>query len=169
MKILFVIAKKDFRDEEYFIPKQVFEQHGFNVITSSTEKGTCVGSLGRQAESDIVIDEAIVDDYSAIVIAGGPGALELADYSHLLDKINEFNDKNKVVAAICISAVILAKSGVLKNKEATVWVGGGIVEKLTEGGAEYVPEDVVVDENIVTGNGPDAAEEFAKEIINLLK
>jgi protease I len=80
-------------------------------------------------------------------------------------------DKNKVLGAICISPVILAKAGVLKNKKATVWASPldrSPIKILEENGAEFVDEKAVRDEKIVTGNGPDAAKEFAEVIIEAL-
>ncbi|RJP34563.1 MAG: hypothetical protein C4536_02525 [Actinobacteria bacterium] len=68
----------------------------------------------------------------------------------------------KMVAAICIAPVILAKAGILQGVEATV--SPGMEGELTAGGAILVEQPVVVDGNIITGWGPDAAVEFAQEV-----
>jgi protease I len=57
----------------------------------------------------------------------------------------------------------LAKAGVLKGKKATVWsspMDKSPIKILTQNGAIFENLDVVVDGNIITANGPQAAEEF---------
>ena len=75
----------------------------------------------------------------------------------------------RAYGAICISTRILAHAGVLQGKKATGWNGdgelGGI---LSAGGAEFVDKPVVVDGNVVTGNGPGAAGEWGEEIVRVL-
>jgi len=73
---------------------------------------------------------------------------------------------------LCILPVILAKAGVLKGKKATVWsslMDRVPVRILEENDAIYQEKSVVVDGKIITANGPAAAEEFAKAIVEVLK
>ena len=81
-------------------------------------------------------------------------------------------EKQKILAAICIAPAILAKAGVLEGKNATVWssvLDKGPIKILEENGANYVEKDVVVDGNIITANGPQAASEFGRKIVEILK
>ena len=75
------------------------------------------------------------------------------------------------MGSICISPVILAKAGVLKGKKQQSgvqhWIGDRL-RILKENGATYVPEEVVIDGKIVTGNGPDASEEFGTKLVGVL-
>ena len=61
-KVLFVIAFRDFRDEEFFEPKEILEKAGFQVEVASTEKGMAIGVNGGEVKVDFLIDEARVDD-----------------------------------------------------------------------------------------------------------
>ena len=78
-KILMIIAFRDFRDEEYFLPKEIFEKEGFIVKTASTKKGTALGADGGEVEVDFSLDEVDVSQFDAILFVGGPGALKYLD------------------------------------------------------------------------------------------
>lgn len=166
-KILYVIAQKDFRDEEYFVPKNIFEESSFEVVTTSVEVGEAVGVKGGSAKVDIALKDAFMDDYSAIVIAGGKGALSLEGNLDLERLIFDAMKADKVVAAICIAPLILARMGILARRCATVWdKDGEQAAILLKNGCLYFEESVVEDKNIITANGPDAAEEFARSIVS---
>lgn len=174
MKILFVIAKKDFRDVEYFTPKIILENAGYNVETASNGKAgeSAVGADGGKVRIDINLANADADYFDAVVFIGGPGALENLDNEESYRLIRETIAKNKLLAAICIAPVILAKAGVLRGKKATVWTSfsdKSAIKILENNGAEFVNEDVIEDGNIITANGPKAAEKFAKAIIGKIK
>ncbi len=168
--IAYLIASKNFKDEEYFIPRELLEESGYQVVTFSDKEGTSLGSEGGEVDS-LSLDHISVKDYTALIIAGGPGALKFLDNEDVYSIIREFDGAGKLVAAICISPVILAKSGIIRDKEATVWSSGmdkSPIKILQENGAKYINKDVVEDELIITGNGPDAAPEFARKIIEKL-
>jgi len=163
-KVLFVIAHDGFRDEECFEPKEVLKDQ--EVIIASTETTPAKGALGGTITPDITIDDALnrIDEFDAVVFVGGPGANVYFD-NPTAHKIAQ-NAKN-VLAAICIAPVTLAKAGVLKGKKATVWDDGQGTQAniLKENGADYVAEDVVVDGNLITANGPKAATKFGEAIL----
>jgi protease I len=170
-KVLMIIAFRDFRDQEYFVPRKIFEDSKIEVKTASDKKGTAIGADGGDVNVDFLISEVSVDSFDVIVFVGGPGALEHLDNENSYKLAKETLEKGKVLGAICISPVILAKAGVLSGKKATVWTDftKSQTRILKENGAIFEEKDVIVDGKIVTGNGPQAAEKFAKEIINLLK
>lgn len=169
--IAMIIAFRDFRDEEYFIPKQILETAGAKIITVSTSLGKAIGKLGGDTEVNILLQDLNVSDYDAILFIGGPGAYNYFD-SEIAHKIAQTAIENdKVLGAICIAPAILAKAGVLKERKATVWnssMDKSAVKILEGGGAIFQSDSVVVDEKIITANGPNAAKEFAQKIVILL-
>jgi protease I len=167
-KVALIIAFTDFRDEEYFIPKEILEKAGVEVTTASNSSGTAQGAGGGQASVDVSLDELKTEDYDGIVFIGGSGCLENLDNQISYQIAQQAVKQNKVLAAICISPVILAKSGVLQKKKATVWSSSlerSPVKILQENGAIYQDEDVVIDGKIITANGPAAAQEFGQAIV----
>lgn len=171
-KVLFIIAFKGFQDHEYSTTRRILETKGAKVDVASSSLGKATGKLGeQQVEINLTINEINLTNYDAVIFIGGPGALEYVDNSQAHTIAQEAIKENKILAAICIAPEILAKAGVLKGKKATVWssiIDRSPIEVLENAGANYVDEEVVVDGNIITANGPNAAEKFAREILKSL-
>jgi len=169
--VAIIIASKDFRDEEYFVSREVLERQGNKVKAISNDK-KAIGRFGGEVVADILIKEIDIDNFDAIVFVGGSGAIELLDNDISYNICRECIKKDKTLAAICISPVILAKSGVLRGKKASVWssnVDKSAISILEENGAIYSSEPVTVDGKIITANGPDASNDFALSIDKILK
>ena len=167
-KIAMIIAFRNFRDAEYFLPKEILEKAGAKITTVATKMGTAIGADGGDTEVDLVVENLNVADFDAIVFIGGPGALDYLDNENSYRVVRETVEKDKILGSICISPVILAKAGVLSGKRATVWsspLDRSPVKILKENGAIYEDKDVVVDGKIVTANGPEAAQEFGQKLI----
>ncbi len=171
MKIAVIVASKDFRDEEYFIPCQVFKEEGAEISVFSDKKGPIIGSYGGEAEAEYTLKEFTPKSFAAVVFIGGPGAMRFLDNKEGYQIAREAKETGTLLAAICISPLILARAGVLKGVEATVWSSSldqSPVKILKEKGGVYKGEAVVQDGKIITANGPEAAEDFAKKIISVL-
>ena len=80
-----------------------------------------------------------------------------------------FHETGKVVAAICLAPVVLARAGILKQKKATVYDSPVAVMEMKKGKAVLVGQPVVTDGRIVTANGPLAAKDFAAAVVKELK
>lgn len=170
-KTLMIIAFRDFKDEEYFIPREILEEAGARVMVASDKMGMAYGVTGGEANVDLLISEVAVDNFDAIVFIGGSGAQKYIDDSTCHNIIRGAVEKKKVLAAICIAPAILAKAGVLSGKKATVWSSAmdkAAVKILEENGAKYMKDSVVVDGKVITANGPGAAEEFGRKLVYVL-
>ncbi|MDR2812012.1 MAG: DJ-1/PfpI family protein [Endomicrobium sp.] len=166
-RVVFITAPKVFRDEEYFKPKEILEKAGVEVITASIKIGKLTGRFGYKTISTVLISDINPSDFDAIIYVGGYGASVFFENKCTLQLANEFFNQNKPLASICIAGVILANSGVLKGRKATVYIDGK--EALIRSGADYTGNSLEVDGNIITANGPDAAEEFGKAIVKALQ
>ncbi len=165
-KVLMIIAPKDFKDEEYFVPKKIFEKEKLEVKTASVEKGTALGIDGGETKVDFLLEEA--QDFDALVLVGGPGCLKFLDNEKTYQLVRKAFSDQKLIGAICIAPVVLARAGILKEREATVWSSSldkSAIKILEEEGAIYEEDFFVVqDNNIITAPGPSAAKKFAKSI-----
>ncbi|MBW2998690.1 DJ-1/PfpI family protein, partial [Candidatus Woesearchaeota archaeon] len=167
MKILMVIAKTGFQDVEYQIPFEYFTSVGYEVDVASSELGTCEGKLGMEVEADLSFKDAHMGDYRAIVLIGGPGSVDLIGNEELEDLLIKARDLDLTIGAICHAPVILAHAFITRDLNSTVWNGDGLQEQeLEKFGVKFVDQDVVIDDNVVTANGPDAAKRFAEEVLN---
>ncbi len=170
-KVVFVIPYKEFRDEEYFTSKEILDSRGFQVKTASSEKGVARGADGGEIPVDLELKDIEINDFDALVFIGGPGCLDYLDNEESYQLLRDVYSENKIIGAICISPIILARAGILKQKKATVWssnLNKEPINILKSAGAEFINENVVVDGNIITANGPDAAEDFGKSLAALI-
>jgi len=169
-RILMIVAPERFRDEEFFRPREVFEKNGYDVVVGSTRLGKATGVKGGDVEVDVLIDGLSADDFDAVTIAGGGGSRAfLWDNPALHRLLNDAFSKGKIVSAICISPVVLAKAGLLKGKDSTVFDAPDAVEEMRKSGTNLKPEHVVRDGGIITGDGPECAYDFGEEIVRALE
>ena len=162
-----VIASSQFRDEEYQKPREILEAAGVKVTVASSSLNEAVGMLGLKVKPDILLQDARMEIYDAVVFVGGMGATEYWDSptAHALAK--QAYQSGKVTSAICLAPMTLANAGLLKGKKATIWkdAAGDFKTK----GVVYTGKPVEQDGKIITGSGPDAAEAFGKALAEALK
>ncbi len=170
-RVLFIIAQNGFRDEELFKPKEILEEAGHACVVASITIDTATGKLGAKVEPDIAVSDTKASDWDVIIVVGGPGAPELSKHKEVNDILNDAKQKNINLAAICIGPTVLAKAGVLKGKKATVWTDASreSVKILENGKAIFVDKPVVVENKLITANGPAAAEEFGRKVAEMIK
>ncbi len=167
-KALFIIASRDFRDEEYFIPRDFLEDAGIHTSVTSNKSGVAVGVYGNDVDVELKIEEVNFLEYSAVIFVGGIGALKYLDNERFYKVVRDVMASNILLAAICIAPLILANAGVLTSKKATVWSSledRKTIRMLEEKGAIYSNEGVVCDGNIITADGPAQATAFAEKIV----
>jgi len=169
-KILLIVSQKDYQPKEYADTRSELEAAGYSVDVASITTDTATAADGSTLAPDLAVKDANIDDYKAVALIGGPGALSLGGHAEVLDLIKNTKDSGKIIAAICISPITLAKAGILSGKKATVWTDAEKTQaaELEQAGAEFVDEAVVQDGNIITANGPPAAKAFGKKIAEAL-
>jgi len=163
-KILMIVASNNFRDEELYDPKEIFEQEGAKATIASSSLKESRGVLGAIAKPDILIGDVEAGDYDAVIFVGGGGSSEYWEDAQAHKIARSALEKGKLLGAICIAPVTLAKAGLLKGKKSTVW--SSEAGKLREMGAIYTGTGVEVDGNIITANGPQSAKKFAEAFVN---
>ena len=171
-KAAIIVASRDFQDEECFLPKEILENEGVEVKIISNQEGLALGTEGGEVKVDILLENLNPSDFDGIIFVGGPGCLKHLDNESSYKIAREAVKQGKVLAAICISPVILAKAGVLKGKKATVWslpLDKKPVRILKDKGAFYQERGVVVDGRIITADGPQSAKELGRAVVGLLK
>lgn len=166
-KVVMIIPQNNFRDEELLEPKETLEGNGIKVKVASTTLLETKGMLGMVVKPDILLTEINVKDFDAVIFVGGSGASQYWDdpLAHRLAR--EAISENKILGAICLAPVTLAKAGILKDKKATVWPSEG--GQLKAAGAIYTEKSLERDGNIITASGPAVASEFGEEVVKALR
>jgi hypothetical protein len=105
---------------------------------SAFSAGTAVGHDGMKVQAELSTSEITPDQFDAIVVVGGSGAITyLMDNEALRNLIVSAARSGKVVAGICMAPAVLAHAGVLRNMKATCYPDRRIVSVLTMNGVDY--------------------------------
>ncbi len=165
--IAIIIAHIGYQPIEYGVPKKIFQEAGYKVVTVSDKGGKAQATDGSKTDVDVELSKLNSDDYEAIVFVGGGGALDHLDNDISYRIIQKAVMADKVVAAICIAPRILAKAGALVTHRATGWDEDGLLKDIFDKHAAiYEKAGVVKDKRIVTARGPLEAEKFAHAVLS---
>jgi len=140
----------------------VLRRADLSVTTASlTDENQIKGAHGILIQTDSTLNELSPDEFGAIVLAGGgEGTDNLMQDPHIIKTVQILNEQNKYVCAICAAPSILAAAGVLDGLKATCYPT--CAETL---GASYTDVPVVVDNNIITSQGPGTALLFSLVLV----
>lgn len=166
MNIILLIANTGYQPVEYGTPKRLLTEAGHIVITASDGTNIATGKDGTTAAVELLAADITPEHADALYVIGGPGTLEHLDNEIVYGVLKRWQESGKPYGAICMAPRVLAHAGVLKGKRATGWnADNKLGELFPLYGVTYVPEHVVVDGNIVTADGPEAAEAFGRAIL----
>ena len=168
-RVLMVVAPEGYKEDELSVPSGIFKELGAEVVVASTR--TCTGIAHGMSGGEVAVNLSIgnvnLSEYDSIVIVGGVGSMKyLWDDSDLRDMVRVAYDSHMTVAAICLSPVVLARAGILRDKECTAFITAK--EELIKNGGMYLDKGVVVSGNIVTAKGPEYATEFAIAVADVM-
>lgn len=168
-KALLIVAKRDFEDSEYNKTRMALDSAGVQCTVASTKTGTLQGRKGKRVKSDLELKDVNVADYDAVVVIGGGGIKKEWKNEDAHRIAREAMDQNKVVAAICAGPGVLGYAGVLQGKKGTAHPNSGAKSVMEDHGCQFVSQDVVVDGNVITANGPAAAKAFGDAVVKALQ
>lgn len=166
MKILFITADKC-DDSELFYPYYRLLEEDFEIDIASFEKTKVSAKYHFEIEANLSVNDVDSKNYDALLLPGGMAPEKLRQNEKVLSIVNEFNNNNKPIAAICHGQQILISAGILKGVKATCYPG--IKDDLINCGAEYIDGQVVVDGNIITSRRPEDLPYFMRAFIPLIK
>ncbi len=142
------------------------------VVTAGTqEEISC--TFGLKVKTDLLIEDIVVGSFDGLVLPGGfeeYGFYEEGYSEEVAGLIRKFERSKKPVGSICVGALPLAYSGILKERKATTYhlMGGGRRKQLAEFGVDVVDEAVVCDRRVVTSTAPSAAMDSAFKFLEIL-
>ena len=122
---------------------------------------------------ELEFEKINVQEFDALAIPGGfekAGYYQDAYNDRFLNLIREFDKQEKIIASICVAALPLGKSGVLRGRKATTYdlLDGVRRKQLADFGAEVQEESIVIDNNIITSTGPSTGLDVAFKLLEML-
>jgi len=141
---------------------------GWNLEEGDNSTQLFTGALRKEIKSsfnqrfivDYTFDEVDVNIFDAIAIPGGfevYGFYNDAYDERFLELIRSFKAADKIIASVCAGALPVGKSGILKNKNATVYDMPKRREALKSFGAKVIHQPIVTDGKIITSWNPSTA------------
>lgn len=136
-------------------------------LTVGAIKDTLAGTWNLTITPQLVITSAsVAEAFDALAIPGGfeeAGYYEDAYNPLFLDIIREFERAKKTIATICVGALPVGKSGILKDRRATTYHLCNSIRpnQLSAFGVKTEKKHLVVDNNIITSCGPSSALDVA--------
>jgi len=166
-----ILATHGFEESELFEPKHALEESGADVHIIAPDTGKITawkhGEWSRKADVDKVLAEADVADYDALMLPGGvinPDKLRRDPTAVKL--VHDFVASGKPVAAICHGPQLLIDAEVVKGKVMTSFFS--IKKDLQNAGANWVDQEVVIDQNLITSRKPDDIDAFSNKLIETI-
>ncbi|MCH5715513.1 type 1 glutamine amidotransferase domain-containing protein [Niabella hibiscisoli] len=167
-KKIAILATHGFEESELKSPKEHLEQQGWTTHIVGLEAGTIKAwankNWGQEYIVDVTIDQVSADDYDALVLPGGvlnPDKLRVNDAA--VSFVQAFFGQGKPVAAICHGPQVLINAGVVEGRRMTSVKA--ISLDLINAGADWVDEEVIVDEGLVTSRTPEDLPAFNKKMV----
>ena len=170
-KRVLIIATDGFEQSELMEPKAALEAAGFETVVASPKsgeiKGWKDGNWGQSVPVDADLDEVSEGEFDALLLPGGqmnPDILRMDE--RVIDLIEDFNDAEKPIAAICHAPWLLVEADVVDGRTVTSWPS--VRTDLRNAGADVVDQEVAIDGNLITSRKPDDIPAFNKALIAAL-
>ena len=162
--VIVYLPQQLFNEQEFEPALRRLSLSGVDTRLVAADSGIAVSMSQLVVRLDLALRDVSVADYAGLVLIGGSGAAIYWDDTLLQAKCREFAASGKIVAAIGIAPVTLARAGVLKDRKATAFRDRAAVDWLKQAGAQYSFKGVVVDRNIVTAQSSEQARAFGQAV-----
>jgi deglycase len=113
---------------------------------------------------DRTVEEARAEDYDALVIPGGVGNPDtMRTDENAVQLVRDFFEQGKPVGVICHGPWMLVEAGVVRGRKVTSWPS--LQTDIRNAGGDWVDQEVVVDDGLVTSRKPDDLPAFNEKIV----
>ena len=158
------LATNGFEDSELTSPWDSVEAEGATATMVAPEAGEITGKNGHKQTVDLLAGEANADDFDALVL---PGGVVNADHLRMDENsvkfVRTFFEQHKPVAVICHGAWILIEAEVVDGRTITSYPS--LKTDLRNAGANWIDEEVVVDQGLVSSRTPRDLPAFNAKVI----
>lgn len=166
-KKIIALVDHDFEDLELWYPVLRLQEEGAMVdLVGEIAGKKYVGKYGVPANSDRSFSDVNVDKYDGILVPGGWAPDKLRRYPEVLTFIKHFDQMKKPIGQICHAGWVLISAGILDGVRVTSTPG--IKDDMTNAGATWHDEPVVVDGHIISSRRPPDLPPYVKAFADKL-
>lgn len=168
-RIAFLVAPKGTDHDELSKPLEAVREAGAQPVLISSEAGSVKTyrkdlEPGEELEAELGSADLNAGDFDAVVIPGGTvGSDKLRLDADLVSFVRHFFEQGKPVAAICHGPWVLVEADVVSGRTLTSYPS--LKTDIRNAGGEWIDQDVVVDQGLVTSRKPDDIPAFTRKLI----
>lgn len=167
-----ILATNGFEQSELLEPKKALEAEGATTTIVSPESGEIRGWKNREWADSIkveaTLDSCASEDFDALLIPGGtmsPDRLRMDPAA--VQFVKDFIEAGKPVGAICHGPWMLVEADCVRGRTVTSWPS--VQTDLKNAGANWVDQEVVCDQGLVTSRKPEDIPAFTKKLVEEIK
>jgi protease I len=163
-----ILAADMFERVELEEPRKALEDAGADIEVVSIRDGEIQGFDHFEPASKLRVDKTVEEvdasDYDALLVPGGVGNPDqLRADENAVNFVREFAEAGKPMAVICHGPWVLVEAGIARGRRLTSWPS--LQTDIRNAGGDWVDEEVVVDNGLVTSRKPDDIPAFNKKMI----
>jgi protease I len=167
-KKIAALVDQGFEQSELLEPRKALEQAGAEVHVVSPQRGDVKGwqhtDWGQTVRVDRELSNARASDYDGLLLPGGVmNPDRLRANPEAVAFVKEFVTASKPIAAICHGPWTLIEAGAVEGRRMTSWPS--LKTDLTNAGALWADQEVIVDRGLVTSRKPDDIPAFNRKMI----
>ena len=167
-KTIVFLVTDGFEQVELTTPWEQIKLAGAETVLIALEEGKVQGyhhlDKGDAFQVDKSVADVSADDYDGLVLPGGvanPDALRTDE--NAIEFVRAFFTEQKPVAAICHAPWTLVEADVVHGRKLTSW--SSLRTDIKNAGGNWVDQEVVVDQGLVTSRKPDDLDAFCSKAI----
>ncbi|MCX7787004.1 MAG: type 1 glutamine amidotransferase [Spirochaetes bacterium] len=166
-KRILCLVHEAFEDLEFWYPYYRLQEEGA-ILTVAGEKGGEVyhGKYGVPVTSEIAYGEADPNQFDALLVPGGWAPDKIRRFAEVRELVRTMNQRGAVLGQICHAGWVFISAGILRGRKVTSTPA--IRDDMTNAGAIWVDEPVVIDGNLVSSRRPSDLPLYARALIDLL-
>jgi protease I len=170
-RIAILVANEGVEQVELTSPRDALSEAGadLDLLAPEDDEIQAFNHLdkGGTFTPDKAVGEADPDDYDGLVLPGGvANSDQLRTDTDAVQFVRAFFEAGKPVGAICHAPWTLINAGVVDGRTLTSWPS--LQTDLRNAGAEWVDEEVHVDQGLVSSRKPDDLDAFNAKIVEEL-
>jgi protease I len=167
-KVAFIVDEM-FEDSEFRVPYDGVRQAGHEaVIVGLAADKKLEGKKGKETiTTELSIEEVSPEEFDALVIPGGYSPDKIRANEKMVELTRSIFQSSKPVAAICHAGWVLAEADLVRGRTITSWPS--IRTDLVNAGANWIDQEVVEDDNLITSRKPDDLDAFTKALLTQIE
>ncbi|WP_280771886.1 type 1 glutamine amidotransferase domain-containing protein [Salipaludibacillus daqingensis] len=166
-KKVLTVVEHEFEDSELIYPHYRLQEEGAIChIVGKKADAVYKGKNGVPVTTDYSFEQINIEEYDAILVPGGWAPDKLRRYDEVINMVTYMHEENRVIGQICHAGWVLISAGILKGKNVTSTPG--IKDDMTNAGASWHNEEVVVDGSLVSSRRPPDLPAYGRALVEAM-